>query len=65
MKRALIVDNLIISLTLAATGLTRMILRDPRLARGYEWSTLIWISGVVSLFLIPLEICPIRPQKTG
>jgi hypothetical protein len=37
MKRALIVDNLIISLTLAATGLTRMILRDPRLARGYEW----------------------------
>jgi hypothetical protein len=62
-KRAIIFTNLIVSLSLAATGLTRMILRDPLLGRGYEWSTLIWISGVVSLFFIPLEICLIKPQK--
>ncbi len=62
MKRAIIAANVIVSLSLAATGLTRMILRDPLLGTGYEWSTLIWISGVVSLFFIPLEICLIKTQ---
>jgi hypothetical protein len=64
MKAVVIVTNLIVSAALAATGLTRMILRDPLLSRGYEWSTLMWIAGLVSLFLIPLEICLIRsPRK--
>ena len=63
MKKAVIVLNLIASLSLASTGLTRMILRDPLLGHGYEWSTAMWILGLVSLFFIPLEICLIRPQK--
>ena len=63
MKNAIILANLLASLSLAATGLVRMILRDPLLGRGYEWSTAMWIAGLVSLFFIPLEICLIRPQK--
>ncbi|OGO35613.1 MAG: hypothetical protein A2147_04690 [Chloroflexi bacterium RBG_16_57_8] len=65
MKTAVILTNVVVSVSLAATGLTRMILRDPLLGRGYEWSTLMWILGLVSLFLIPLEICLIRSPKSG
>ena len=63
MKKAIIILNVIGSLSLASTGLVRMILRDPLLGRGYEWSTAMWIAGLVSFFFIPLEICLIRPQK--
>ncbi len=63
MKRFIIITNIIISLSLAVTGMTRMIMRDPLLGRGYEWSTAIWILGVISLFLVPLEICVIKPRN--
>lgn len=62
-KYLIILANAIVSLSLAGTGLTGMILRDPLLGGGYEYSTLMWISGVVSFFLIPLEICIIKPRE--
>lgn len=62
-KLIIISANAVVSLALASTGLAGMILRDPLLGGGYEWSTLRWIVGVVTLFLIPLEICVIKPQK--
>ncbi|MDP2729472.1 MAG: hypothetical protein Q8O55_03190 [Dehalococcoidales bacterium] len=63
-KKLLIISaNAVVSLTMAATGLTRMILRDPLLGGGYEFSTLLWITGLITLFLIPLEICIIKPFK--
>lgn len=61
-KHLIILANVIASLSIAGTGMTRMILRDPLLGGGYEFSTLIWISGVVSFWLIPLEICIIKPR---
>ena len=61
-KHLIILANVIVSLSLAGIGMTRMIMRDPLLGGGYEFSTLIWISGVVSFWLIPLEICIIKPR---
>ena len=61
-KHLIILANVIVSLSLAGIGMTRMIMRDPLLGSGYEFSTLMWISGVVSFFLIPLEICIIKPR---
>jgi len=62
-KSLIIVANAVVGLSLAGTGLTGMILRDPLLGGGYEFSTIMWISGIVSLFLIPLEICIIKSPK--
>ena len=64
-KLLIISANAVVSLTLAGVGLTGMILRDPWLGRGYEWSTLLWIVGLVTFFLIPLEVCLIKPRKRG
>lgn len=64
MKRLLIImTNAVVSVTLASIGLAGMIMRDPLLGGGYEWSTLLWIIGLVTLFFIPLEVCVIKPQK--
>jgi len=64
MKRLLIImTNAVVSVTLASIGLAGMVLRDPLLGGGYEWSTLLWIIGLVTLFFIPLEMCVIKPQK--
>ncbi len=64
MKRLLIIlTNAVVSVTLAGIGLAGMVLRDPLLGGGYEWSTLLWIIGLVTLFFIPLEVCVIKPQK--
>lgn len=63
MKTAIILTNAVVSLTLAVSGLTGMILRDPFLGGGYEWSTLWWIVGLVTLFFIPLELCVIKSQR--
>ena len=64
MKRLLIISiNAVVSVTLASIGLAGMVLRDPLLGGGYEWSTLLWIIGLVTLFFIPLEMCVIKPQK--
>ncbi len=66
MKRLLIIlTNAVVSVTLASIGLAGMIMRDPLLGGGYEWSTLLWIIGLVTLFFIPLEMCLIKPQKRG
>lgn len=62
-KSLIIVANAVVGLSLAGTGLTGMILRDPLLGGGYEFSTIMWIGGIVSLFLIPLEICIIKSPK--
>ncbi len=64
-KKILISANAVISVGLAGVGLAGMILRDPLLGGGYEWSTLLWIIGLVTLFFIPLEVCVIKPQKRG
>ena len=40
-----------------------MVLRDVWLGTGYEWSTLLWIVGLVGFFLIPLEICLMKSRK--
>ncbi len=64
MKMLLIIlANAVVSVTLASIGLAGMIMRDPLLGGGYEWSTLLWIIGLVTLFFIPLEVCVIKPQK--
>ena len=66
MKKVLIiVINAVVSVTLASFGLAGMILRDPLLGSGYEWSTLMWIIGLVTLFFIPLEICVIKSPEKG
>ncbi len=64
-KKIIISANAVVSLAMTGAGLTGMILRDPLLGGGYEWSTLLWITGLVTLFFIPLEICVIKPQKRG
>ena len=58
-----IAANFAFSVSLAGTGFLGMIQRDPLFAIGNEWSTLMWISGLVTLFLIPLEICVIKAQR--
>jgi len=62
-KNIIIVANAVVSLALAGTGLAGMVLRDPLLAEGYEWATLLWIAGLVTFFFIPLEVCLIKQQK--
>lgn len=63
-KLLIILTNVLVSVTLAGLGLAGMILRDPLLGTGYEWSTLLWIVGLVTLFFIPLEVCLIKSRKT-
>lgn len=62
-KKLIILTNAVVSLAMAGTGLAGMILRDPLLGGGYEWSTLLWITGLMTLFFIPLEVCVIKPQR--
>lgn len=62
-KLLIISTNAVVSVTLAGIGLTGMVLRDPLLGGGYEWSTLLWIVGLVTFFFIPLEVCVIKPRK--
>ena len=64
-KFAIIAANFVVSASLAGIGLSGMIRRDPLFAVGNEWSTFMWISGLVTLFLIPLEVCVIKSSKRG
>lgn len=64
-KKIAISVNAVVSLTLTGIGFAGMALRDPLLGVGYEWSTLLWIIGLVTFFLIPLEVCLIKPRKRG
>ncbi len=64
-KKIVISVNAVVSLALTGIGFAGMVLRDPLLGVGYEWSTLLWIIGLVTFFLIPLEVCLIRPRKRG
>jgi len=63
-KFIIIAANFVFSVSLAATGFLGMARRDLLYGMGNEWSTLMWIAGLVTLFLIPLEICVIKPKKT-
>ncbi len=63
-KLIIIVANFVFSVTLAGVGFLGMARRDLLYSVGNEWSTLMWISGLVTLFLIPLEICVIKLKKT-
>ncbi len=62
-KFFIILTNALVSVALAGIGLAGMILSDPLSGSGYEWSTLLWIIGLVTLFLIPLEVCLIKSRK--
>ncbi len=62
-KLLIILTNALVSVALAGIGLAGMILSDPLSGSGYEWSTLLWIVGLVTLFFIPLEVCLIRSRK--
>ena len=62
-KFIIIAANFVFSVSLASMGLLGMIRRDLLYGVGNEWSTLMWISGLVTLFLIPLEVCVIKPLK--
>ena len=64
-KFIIIAANFVFSASLAGIGLSGMIRRDPLFAVGNEWSTLMWIFGLVTLFLIPLEVCVIKTGKRG
>ena len=62
-KYLIMATNFVFSVSLAGRGLWGMIQRDPLYSVGNEWSTLMWIFGLVTLFLIPLEICVIKSPK--
>jgi len=62
-KFIIIVANLVFSVSLASMGFLGMVRRDLLYGVGNEWSTLMWISGLVTLFLIPLEVCVIKSYK--
>ena len=64
-KTLIISVNAVVSLAMTGAGLAGMLLRDPLLGGGYEFSTLVWITGLITFFLIPLEICVIKPPKRG
>lgn len=59
-KYIIIVINAVVSVSLAGVGFYGMAMRDPLAGGGYEWAALLWITGLVTLFLIPLEICVIK-----
>ena len=63
-KFIMIAANFVFSVSLASIGFLGMVRRDLLYGVGNEWSTLMWISGLVTLFLIPLEICVIKPKRT-
>ena len=50
-KHLIIVANAVVSLSLIGVGFTGMALRDPLLGGGYEYSTLLWITGLMTLYL--------------
>ena len=62
-KFMIIAANLVFSVSLASTGFLGMVRRDLLYGVGNEWSTLMWIAGLVTLFLIPLEVCVIKSPK--
>lgn len=62
-KFIIIATNFVFSASLAGIGFFGMIQRDSLFAVGNEWSTLMWIFGLVTLFLIPLEVCVIKSSK--
>ncbi len=62
-KFMIMAANVVFSMSLAGTGFLGMARRDLLHGVGHEWSTLMWISGLVTLFLIPLEICVIKIRK--
>ncbi len=62
-KYIIIAINAVVSVSLAGVGLYGMVMRDPLLGGGYEWSTLLWITGLITFFFIPLEICLIKSPK--
>ena len=62
-KFIIIAANFVFSVSLASMGLVGMIRRDILYGVGNEWSTLMWIFGLVTLFLIPLEVCVIKASK--
>ena len=62
-KYIIIAINAVVSVSLAGVGLYGMVMRDPLAGGGYEWSTLLWITGLVTLFFIPLEVCVIKPRR--
>ncbi len=62
-KLFIIAANLVFSVSLASIGFLGMARRDLLYGVGNEWSTLMWIFGLVTLFLIPLEICVIKPKR--
>lgn len=64
-KLALIAANFVFSASLAGIGFSGMYRRDLLFSVGNEWSTFMWIFGLVTLFLIPLEVCVIKTSKRG
>ena len=62
-KFIIIAANFVFSVSLASMGFLGMVRRDLLYGVGNEWSTLMWISGLVTLFLIPLEVCVIKSPK--
>lgn len=62
-KPYLIFSNVVISATLTIAGLLGMIFTNRVAGVIYEWSTLVWILGLVSFWLIPLEILFIKPSR--
>ena len=62
-KFIIIAANFAFSVSLASMGFLGMVRRDLLYGVGNEWSTLMWISGLVTLFLIPLEVCVIKSPK--
>ena len=63
MKKIVVSANAVVSLAMTGTGLAGMVLRDPLLGSGYEWSSVLWIAGMVTFFLIPLEVCVMKSRK--
>jgi len=57
----IIFANILVSTSLTLIGLRGMMLSNRGLGIEQEWAALLWVVGLVSFFLIPLEICVLKP----
>lgn len=65
MRNWVILANAAISSALVVWGLRGMFLSNRGLGVEHEWSVLLWITGLVTFFFIPLEICVLKPGTRG
>ncbi|MBI4331941.1 MAG: hypothetical protein HY673_11730 [Chloroflexi bacterium] len=64
-RSVIIGANVLFSMSLVAAGAVGMLTANRGVGVEHPWSALLWILGLVSLFLIPLEICVIKRRSAA